>query len=83
MIVFVCWSHFHTNGTRSGEKHYSWCIVLRTILSYIQTRIVTFDIDLTLAYMDEAVENADRFLFDYVTKNYPELGISYQDELFV
>lgn len=30
--------------------------------------------------MDEAVENADRFLFDYVTKYYPELGISYQDE---
>lgn len=31
--------------------------------------------------MDEAVENADRCLFDYVTKYYPELGISYQDEL--
>ena len=35
MIVFVCWSHFHTNGTRSGEKHYSWGIVLRTVSSYI------------------------------------------------
>ena len=30
--------------------------------------------------MNDAVENADRVLFEYITKYYPQLGITYPEE---
>ena len=42
--------------------------------------MVSFDIDLTLCYMNDAVDHADLHFFQYVTSKYPDLGISYQEE---
>ena len=45
-----------------------------------QIHVVSFDIDLTLCYMNDAVDHADLHFFQYVTSKYPDLGISYQEE---
>ena len=42
--------------------------------------MVSFDIDLTLCYMNDAVDNADLRFFEYVTSKYPDLGITYPEE---